>query len=113
MTEQFSSTGLTRRPARQYERTTVAGAVEYFREMELDPGFINQPCRYCKAARLTFCRLDVDERIELRIGSYRIAQCDECYAFQVVYARCAAQKKNKGLFNEKEFRNWSKDNFGI
>jgi hypothetical protein len=102
------------RHPRAHEKYNIVDAVAYFREQGLQPGFINRPCRYCKKPdSLRFQRIDVDDRIELKIGAFRIALCIECAAFQVVYARRAAQKKNRGLFNESDFKNWSKENFGV
>jgi hypothetical protein len=101
------------RKALDHEKYNIDGAVDYFRGQGLQPGFINGPCRYCKERCLKFQQVDVEERIELRIGAYRIALCDNCAAFQVVYARRSAQKKNKGLFTDGEFRQWSKENFKV
>ena len=68
------------------QRFTIDGAVEYFRLEELKPLRVGDVCPHCHNGQLKINPIEVDERIQLRIGAYRIAICGEgCFAYSVVY----------------------------
>jgi hypothetical protein len=85
-----------RNRAKPWHKFNVKDAVDYFRDEELEPVHVSGPCPHCHApCALIFLRMSPDERIELRIGAYRIGECTGCGAFCVVYARVSSKKKKE------------------
>lgn len=72
--------------ATNQQKFTIDGAVEYFRSEELKPLRVGDVCPHCHNGQLKINPVEVDERIQLHIGAYRIAICGEgCFAYSVVY----------------------------
>jgi hypothetical protein len=88
----MSWSNLNRRKAVAHDKFSVEGAVDYFRECQLEAVHVRGPCPHCHAESLEFHSVDVDDRIELRIGGYRMALCVECASFCVIFAPVAAEK---------------------
>jgi hypothetical protein len=85
-----------RRRAVAHDKVTIEGAVAYFRDEQLQPVHADGPCPYCGERALHFQQVDVDDRIVMRIGAFRIALCLTCAAFCVVYpGRRTKQKKQQ------------------
>lgn len=85
-----------RRRAVAHDKVTIEGAVDYFREEGLEPVHVDGPCPYCGERSLHFQQVDVDDRIVMRIGAFRIALCLTCAAFCVVYpGRRTKQRKQQ------------------
>ena len=90
----MSWTSEERRSAMPNEKYTPEGAADYFRSQDLEPMRVGGPCPYCKASvpGLEFLRVDVDERMDKRIGGYRFGRCDGCNALCVVITGVAMRK---------------------
>jgi hypothetical protein len=91
---------------------TVEDTAEKFRDHVLEPLMLPSSCPWCKEpASMSIIQVDVEDRIEARIGAYRIACCESCGAQAITNARVAYQKKHKGLFTDKEYDAFVRDNF--
>ena len=87
-------------------RYDLKDAVDWFREDGMSPVHVDGPCPYCKEASLEFHSVDVDTRIELRLGGHRMALCLGCSSFVVIFAPVAATKNilKAGLLTTKRKR---------
>lgn len=84
-----------RNKARAHHKYTIEGAVEYFRDEQLEPVHADGPCPQCHTVCLHFKQVDKDDRIAMGIGGHRIALCLNCSTFVVVFARCASRKRKE------------------
>lgn len=71
--------------ASKQQKFTIDGAAEYFRAEDLQPLRVGETCPHCHNGELILNPVDVDERIKLRIGTYRIAICGTCNAYCIVF----------------------------
>jgi hypothetical protein len=92
-----------RRKALAHHKYNIADAVDYFREEHLEAVHVDGPCPHCHKESLEFRSVDVDERIALRIGGYRMALCvnTECCSFCVIFAPVAAKNNMERLTRRK------------
>jgi hypothetical protein len=93
-----------RRRATAHDKFNLKDAVAYFRAEELEAVHVTGPCPHCHTPSLEFYSVDVDNRIELRIGAYRMALCMNCSAYCVIFAPVAADKNilKAGLLTHKK-----------
>jgi hypothetical protein len=86
-----------RNKARAHHRYNIKDAVDYFRDEELEPVHVTDPCPHCHKEGLEFEGVEVDERIELRIGGYRMALYANCYSYCVIFAPVAAKNNRSKM----------------
>jgi hypothetical protein len=77
----------------------------------LKPLMLPCDCPWCEKAEMRIVPYEVEDRIEARIGAYRIARCDSCGAQAVAYAKMARRKERDRPTDD--YKNWAKENFGI
>lgn len=93
-------------------RYGIEDAVDFFRERELKPLMLPSSCPWCgkEEGAMEIIQFDVEERIELRIGAYRIARCKHCGATAVAFAKMARRKEIARP--DEEYKKWVQENFG-
>jgi hypothetical protein len=92
-----------------------AFSLDYGVRLKQPPG----PCIFCKEGRTKCVPVDVDTRIELRIGRFRICQCEMCGEFSVcepAHKQPQAEEEVKSQTTKAEYDalmlKWQKENEG-